>query len=93
MSTALVLVPGRSQQMPHELRGDSDRVAAHVAAKGQMCFALYGNTFAGLIEDHERSGGLRPKLELADPVARTAQALVLEAAAQLGFQPEDCCPS
>jgi PGAP1-like protein len=33
MSTALVLIHGRSQQMPRELRHDADRVAAHVTAK------------------------------------------------------------
>ena len=110
MSTALVLIHGRSQQMPRELRGDGDRVAAHVAAKkrswlagltkglvlarqapiaeAQMYYPFYGNTFAGLIEDHERSGGRPPELEVADPVVKTGQELVLEAAAELGFRPE-----
>jgi hypothetical protein len=110
MSTALVLIHGRSQQMPRELRGDDDRVAAHVAAKkrswlaglakglvlarqapiaeAQMYFPFYGNRFAGLIEDHERSGGRPPDLEVANPVVKTGQDLVLEAAAELGFRAE-----
>jgi hypothetical protein len=110
MTTALVFIHGRSQQMPRELRGDGERVAAHVAAKkrswvagltkglvlarqapvpeAQMYYPFYGNTFAGLIEDHERGGGRPPNLEVADPVVRTGQELVMEAAAELGFRPE-----
>jgi PGAP1-like protein len=110
MSTALVLIHGRSQEMPRELRGDRDRVAAYVAAKrqswvagltkglvlarqapipeAQMYYPFYGNTFAGLIEDHERGGGRPPNLEVADPVVKTGQQLVLEAAGELGFSAE-----
>jgi hypothetical protein len=110
MSTALVFIHGRSQQMPRELRGDPDRVADHVAAKkqswlagltkglvlarqapipaAQICYPFYGNTFAGLIEDHERSGGRPPNLEVADSVVKTGQDLILEAAGELGFRPE-----
>jgi hypothetical protein len=39
MSTALVLLHGRSQQMPRELRNDPDRVAAHVTAKKRAWLA------------------------------------------------------
>jgi hypothetical protein len=110
MTTALVLIHGRSQQMPRELRRDDARVQAHVAAKkrswlagltkglvlarqapiaeAQMYYPFYGNTFASMIEDHERSGGRPPDLELADSVLDTGQVLVLEAAAELGFRPE-----
>jgi hypothetical protein len=110
MSTALVLVHGRSQQMPRELRGDNDRVAEYVLTKkrgwlaglakglilaGQAPIAeeqaylpFYGNRFADLIDQHEREGGHPPELEVADPVVRTGQQLVLEAAAELGFRPE-----
>jgi hypothetical protein len=39
MTTALVLIHGRSQQMPRELRRDAARVEAHVAAKKRSWLA------------------------------------------------------
>jgi hypothetical protein len=56
--------------------------------RGADVLSVYGNKFAGLIEDHERSGGRAPDLEVADPVVKTGQDLVLEAAGELGFRPE-----
>jgi len=110
MSTALVLLHGRSQQLPRALRGDQDRVRAHVEAirrgwlagltKGlalanrppvaeqDVYLPFYGNRMAELVEQRIAQGRPAPDLELdtAGPAGMRDQ-LVLEAAAELGFDP------
>lgn len=111
MSTALLLIHGRDQQMPAAQRRERQRVAAHVRrarqawlaglAKGltlanrrpladeRVFFAFYGNVLADLIAQHERAGGQTPDLEalrVRDAAVGRRDELVLDAAAELGFQ-------
>lgn len=52
-------------------------------------FPYYGNAFVDAIAAHERSGGARPDLVLeAGTVPATTDALILEAATELGYAPE-----
>ncbi|SHN43659.1 hypothetical protein [Cryptosporangium aurantiacum] len=114
MSTGLVFIHGRGQQLSRGLRGDQDRVAAHVAGRKRswlaglskglvlarrppipekdVWFPFYGNVFADRIDAHVASGGRTPDLESAGSpdaaAAATKERLVLEAAAELGFQPD-----
>jgi hypothetical protein len=118
---ALVLVHGRSQQMPAAARRGPAEEAAFVARKRQgwlaglakglvlaglppvdesrVSFPYYGNEFADAIAAHEKRGGARPNLALepgaelaadgpATPLPRTTDALILEAAAELGYAPD-----
>jgi hypothetical protein len=110
MSTALVLLHGRSQHLPRALRGEQGRVDAHVEAlkrswlagltKGlalanrppvaerDVYFPFYGNRIADLVDERTARGLQAPELELdTEGAIGTRDEMILQAAAELGFDP------
>lgn len=58
-------------------------------AEEDCIFPFFGNDFATAIETHEARGGARPDLETAGhAIISTKNQMVLEAAYQLGYDPE-----